>query len=81
MAHSTTSMAPFDWWAPIKSLASGAATITTRINEARQRRQSLDALAGLDDRMLDDIGLTRSDAAAASGRYPHNTDLFLHTLR
>jgi uncharacterized protein YjiS (DUF1127 family) len=49
----------------VRAMASGVARLLGRIRQARRRRAETHALMMLDDRLLADIGLKRSDVTAA----------------
>jgi uncharacterized protein YjiS (DUF1127 family) len=56
------------FFAPVRGISGFLATALTRLAEWQERAEQRTHLAGMDDRMLKDIGITSVDAARESGK-------------
>lgn len=60
--------APAARFAPVRSLGRYVGTFLNRLAEWQDRAEQRTHLAGMDDRMLKDIGINAIDAARESGK-------------
>ena len=69
-ANATVSLPVFDTTVPLSGVRAALTKLVRRVVTGQRRRRTLEQLAFMDDRLLDDIGVPRATLATELGYDP-----------